>query len=416
MIAVSQWLRGELERGVPEAAGKTEVINCGVDLERFRPLDRVGGPSPAFVCVGSLIERKNVVRLANAFARLGEGTLTFVGDGDLRPELDGRAGVTVTGYVPHDAVPGYLAAADVLCQPSLVEPFGQATLEALASARSVVATPIGGPPEFVPAGRGRAGRPGGRGGARRGAAHGGCPSGPEPRGARGGRGARRQGVRRLAWRRLSSEPFEIGEPDLDERPHRVLDPCLAGELERLLVALPRFLGRDALLEPVVSGDEQPLNLGPDLVAVPIAGGVHIRSLNRQDHAGVTMKTRKPPPVRLLIADDHRLFAEALEAVLSTEERIEVVGRAADGGEAVAMAEELGPDVIALDISMPVMDGFEAAAELEKLAHPPAILMLTGSSAPEDIDRARRVGAKGYITKDAIAARLVDAILAAAEVR
>jgi glycosyltransferase involved in cell wall biosynthesis len=56
--------------------------------------------------------------------------------------------------VPHDAVPGYLAAADVLCQPSLVEPFGQAALEALASARSVVGTRIGGPPEFVPAGAG----------------------------------------------------------------------------------------------------------------------------------------------------------------------------------------------------------------------------------------------------------------------
>ena len=98
-------------------------------------------------------------------------------------------------------------------------------------------------------------------------------------------------------------------------------------------------------------------------------------------------------------------------MLSTEERIEVVGRAADGGEAVRMARQLEPDVVALDISMPVMDGFEAAAELERLAHPPAVLMLTGSSAPEDIDRARRVGAKGYITKDAIAARLVDAILA-----
>ena len=103
-------------------------------------------------------------------------------------------------------------------------------------------------------------------------------------------------------------------------------------------------------------------------------------------------------------------------MLSTEERIEVVGHSADGGEAVRMAKQLEPDVVALDISMPVMDGFEAAVELEKLARPPAILMLTGSSAPEDIDRARRVGAKGYITKDAIAARLVDAILAAADVR
>ena len=121
----------------------------------------------------------------------------------------------------------------------------------------------------------------------------------------------------------------------------------------------------------------------------------------------------PLPVRVLIADDHRLFAEALEAVLATEERIEVVGRAADGGEAVALARQLQPDVVALDISMPVMDGFEAAAQLERFENPPAVLMLTGSDAPEDIDRARRVGAKGYITKDAIAARLVEAILAAA---
>jgi two-component system, NarL family, nitrate/nitrite response regulator NarL len=119
------------------------------------------------------------------------------------------------------------------------------------------------------------------------------------------------------------------------------------------------------------------------------------------------------PVRVLIADDHRLFAEALEAVLSVEKRIEVVGRAADGEEAVELARRLQPDVVALDISMPVMDGFEAAVQLELLERPPAVLMLTGSNAPEDVDRARRVGAKGYITKDAIAASLVDAILEAA---
>ena len=119
------------------------------------------------------------------------------------------------------------------------------------------------------------------------------------------------------------------------------------------------------------------------------------------------------PVRLLIADDHRLFAEALEAVLSSEARIEVVGRAADGGEAVELARKLQPDVVVLDISMPVLDGFEAAAAMERLQRPPAILMLTGSNSPDDVDRARRAGAKGYITKDAIAANLVDAILAAA---
>jgi DNA-binding NarL/FixJ family response regulator len=128
-----------------------------------------------------------------------------------------------------------------------------------------------------------------------------------------------------------------------------------------------------------------------------------------------MSAKPITPVRVLIVDDHRLFAEALEAVLSSETRIEVVGRAADGGEAVELARRLEPDVVALDISMPVMDGFEAAAQMERLQNPPAILMLTGSNAPEDVDRARRAGAKGYITKDAIAARLVDAILAAAGV-
>ena len=150
VIAVSDWLRLRLEQSVPGARGKTEVVNCGVDLSRFEPLARTRSPCPAFLCVGSLIERKNVIRLADAFSRLGEGTLTFVGDGPLRPRLEGRPGVTVTGYVPHDAIPGYLANADVLCQPSFVEPFGQATLEALACARSVVATRVGGPPEFVP--------------------------------------------------------------------------------------------------------------------------------------------------------------------------------------------------------------------------------------------------------------------------
>ena len=150
VIAVSDWLRARLEQSVGEARGKTEVVDCGVDLQRFRPLPRIDHAGPAFLCVGSLIERKNVVRLADAFGRLGEGTLTFVGDGPLRSRLEGRPNVTVTGYVPHDAVPGYLAAADVLCQPSLVEPFGQAALEGMACARTVVVTTVGGPPEFVP--------------------------------------------------------------------------------------------------------------------------------------------------------------------------------------------------------------------------------------------------------------------------
>ena len=154
VVAVSDYLRRLLEERVPAARGKTQVIDCGVDLERFRPLARAPGPSPAFVCVGSLTARKNVVRLAAAFERLGAGTLTFVGSGPLRAELEGRPGIHVLGPVAHERVPELLGVADVLCQPSLVEPFGQSTLEALACGRSVVATRVGGPSEFVPDGAG----------------------------------------------------------------------------------------------------------------------------------------------------------------------------------------------------------------------------------------------------------------------
>jgi glycosyltransferase involved in cell wall biosynthesis len=155
VIAVSDYLRRELEAKIPAARGKTEVVDSGVDLDRFNVLPRENGSdAPSFVCVGSLSERKNVVRLADAFARLEGGTLTFVGDGPLRPRLERRAGVRVTGRVPHAEVPGHLAAADVVCAPSLIEPFGQAILEAMACGRTVVATRIGGPPEFVPNGAG----------------------------------------------------------------------------------------------------------------------------------------------------------------------------------------------------------------------------------------------------------------------
>src|SRR5688500_1750912 len=115
-----------------------------------------------------------------------------------------------------------------------------------------------------------------------------------------------------------------------------------------------------------------------------------------------MTRRSAAAVRILIADDHRLFAEALEAMLATEGRLEVLGRAADGREAVELARELEPDVVLLDISMPVMDGFEAATRISQLPARPAVLMLTGSSSSEDVDRARRAGARGYVTKDAIA--------------
>ncbi|HZT90418.1 MAG TPA: glycosyltransferase [Gaiellaceae bacterium] len=155
VVCVSQYLRRELETSLPEARGKTEVVDSGVDLERFRAVPgREELEPPAYLHVGSLTERKNVVRLADAFARLGRGSLTFVGDGPLRAQLRGRARVCVVGAVPQHEVPAWMCSASVVCGPALLEPFGQSLLEAMACGRSVVATRIGGPPEFVRDGAG----------------------------------------------------------------------------------------------------------------------------------------------------------------------------------------------------------------------------------------------------------------------
>ena len=125
-------------------------MSSGVDLERFTVAPAPDGP-PRFLCVGALEERKNVVRLADAFARLGEGTLTFVGDGPLRAQLEGRDGVRARSAASRTTTfRGCSPRRHVLCQPSLIEPLGQALLEGMACGRSVVATRIGGPPEFVP--------------------------------------------------------------------------------------------------------------------------------------------------------------------------------------------------------------------------------------------------------------------------
>ena len=162
VVAVSDWLRRRLEEVVPDARGRTAVIDCGVDVGRFSPGDQTDArrevawapDGTGFLCVGSLSERKNVVRLARAFRRHGEGSLLFVGEGPLREVLTGMPGVEVRKPVQHSRVPDYLRAADVVCQPSLIEPFGLAALEGLACARSVVATSVGGPPEFVTPGSG----------------------------------------------------------------------------------------------------------------------------------------------------------------------------------------------------------------------------------------------------------------------
>jgi DNA-binding NarL/FixJ family response regulator len=117
----------------------------------------------------------------------------------------------------------------------------------------------------------------------------------------------------------------------------------------------------------------------------------------------------PPSIRVLIADDHRLFAEALEAILASEPDMDIVGRARDGEEAVAKALELRPDVILMDIAMPGVDGVEATRRIRKERENACVLMLTGSNSRTDVARAREAGAAAYVTKDKIAAQLIEAI-------
>jgi glycosyltransferase involved in cell wall biosynthesis len=155
VVAVSDYLRAELESFLPEAAAKTVVINCGVDLEQFK-LSKSPNTPTAYLFIGSLIERKNVLLLAEAFqeVRLPGETLTFVGDGDLRPQLENRPGVRICGRVHPRRVASYIANSHVVCLPSSTEPLGQVLLEAMACGRSVVATNVGGPREFIPEGAG----------------------------------------------------------------------------------------------------------------------------------------------------------------------------------------------------------------------------------------------------------------------
>ena len=115
-------------------------------------------------------------------------------------------------------------------------------------------------------------------------------------------------------------------------------------------------------------------------------------------------------VRILIADDHRLFAEALMAVLSEDEHVDVVGIAEDGQQAVDLATELRPDVILMDLKMPVLDGFEATRRIKAAGLDIQIFILTGTDAAIGSEDAAAAGASGYLRKEQSVAELKDVFL------
>jgi DNA-binding NarL/FixJ family response regulator len=118
------------------------------------------------------------------------------------------------------------------------------------------------------------------------------------------------------------------------------------------------------------------------------------------------------PVRVLIVDDQALFREALATLLEVQPEIEVVGEAGDGEQALRRAAELVPDVVLMDLRMPVLDGIAATTRLRVEQPGVRVLALTTFDDDADVFAALRAGAVGYLLKDVSSARLVEALVAA----
>ena len=117
----------------------------------------------------------------------------------------------------------------------------------------------------------------------------------------------------------------------------------------------------------------------------------------------------PSEIGILVVDDEPAFVEMIQAMLSAEDGIEVIATAENGRVGVGLAAELDPDVILMDVSMPIMDGIDATARIRERDPNACVLILTGGTTPGDVDRARKAGAAAYITKDKISTDLIAEI-------
>jgi two-component system nitrate/nitrite response regulator NarL len=113
--------------------------------------------------------------------------------------------------------------------------------------------------------------------------------------------------------------------------------------------------------------------------------------------------------RILIVDDHTLFREGMKALLSRQESVEIIGEASNGKEGIEKAISLSPDVVLMDLNMPDMTGIEAVGHILKVKPDTKILMLTVSEDDEDLFRAVRAGAMGYLLKNVDSEHLVSSV-------
>lgn len=116
-------------------------------------------------------------------------------------------------------------------------------------------------------------------------------------------------------------------------------------------------------------------------------------------------------IRVLLVDDHTILREGLRALLEREPDMQVVGEAEDGRAAVEQARQLQPDVVVMDIAMPLLNGIEATRQIKCLPYKTEVLVLSMYDDEGYIRQALTAGALGYILKDAVARELMDAIRA-----
>jgi DNA-binding NarL/FixJ family response regulator len=115
-------------------------------------------------------------------------------------------------------------------------------------------------------------------------------------------------------------------------------------------------------------------------------------------------------IRIVVADDDWMFARLLQVRLSAHPDLEVVGIAGNGSEAIVLAEELEPDLVLMDVSMPVLDGVEATRLIRALPEPPTVVLVTGEDDDADLG-AYEAGAAAYLRKSLDLVSLIDVIVA-----
>jgi DNA-binding NarL/FixJ family response regulator len=129
-----------------------------------------------------------------------------------------------------------------------------------------------------------------------------------------------------------------------------------------------------------------------------------------------MRSDAPEPVRVLVVDDDDLFAQTIAHLVSSEEDFEVIGRAGDGREGVELALAHAPDLIVMDVQMPVMDGLEATSRLRRLGVDADVLLVSGEDVSAHFQETEAVGAAGYLPKSEVVTELVPTLRAIAAAR